>query len=152
MNAEQCGFVPVKENLRCLIVEDEFSARKLTQDYLSDVADCAVAVNGLEAVRAVKAALEENKPYHFILLDISMPEMDGQQALQQIRDLEARHGIYGLDGVRVIMTTAFGDKNNILQAFNTGCEAYLIKPIKYEALFHELMQLGFVKQKTCESV
>lgn len=38
--------------MKCLIVEDESAARKLLQIYLSDYADCLIAVNGSEAVDA----------------------------------------------------------------------------------------------------
>jgi len=54
--------------------------------------------------------------------------MDGQQALQEIRRIEERHGIRGLDMVKVIMVTAVDDSSNIMKAFRQGqCEAYLTK-------------------------
>lgn len=42
--------------MKCLIVEDDFTARKLLQVYLSDYGECFVAVNGHEAVQAVREA------------------------------------------------------------------------------------------------
>jgi len=55
--------------------------------------------------------------------------MDGQQALQEIRRIEERHGIRGLDMVKVIMVTAVDDSSNIMKAFRQGqCEAYLTNP------------------------
>ena len=50
-------------------------------------------VNGKEAVEAVRNALETVEPYNLICLDIMMPEMDGQQALREIRDMEEARGI-----------------------------------------------------------
>ncbi len=130
--------------MKCLIVEDNFTARKLLQIYLAPFADCSFAVNGREAVDAVKDALHERQPYDFICLDIMMPEMDGHQALEEIRKIESERGIRGLDCVKVIMTTALSDSGNIMGAFNTGCESYLIKPIKKEKLLEEMTKMGII--------
>ena len=131
--------------MKCLIVEDNFTARKLLQIHLSPLADCSFAVNGREAVEAVSDVITERQPYDFICLDIMMPEMDGRQALEEIRKIETQHGICGLDRVKVIMTTALSDAGNIMGAFNTGCESYLIKPIKKEKLLEEIKKLGIIQ-------
>lgn len=136
--------------MKCLIVEDDFAARRVLQVYLSDYADCFIAVNGLEAVEAVKEALEDGQPYNLICLDIMMPGMDGQEALRTIRQIEKEHGIGGLDGVKVIMTTALSDSKNIMGAFRTGCEAYLVKPIRKEKLLEEMEKLGVFAQSGTE--
>lgn len=135
--------------MKCLIVEDDFTARKLLQIYLSDYADCFIAVNGREAVEAVRQALDEAQPYDLICLDIMMPEMNGHKALEAIRRLEKEHGIGGLDGVKVIMTTALDNSKNIIGAFRKGCEAYIVKPIRKEKLFEQMEKLGlFTKSGT----
>lgn len=131
-------------NMKCLIVEDEFAARKLLQMYLSDYGDCFVAVNGREAVEAFREALEEEQPYDLICLDIMMPEMDGRQALKAIRQIESEHGIAGLDGVKVIMTTALDDSKDVMGAFRDGCEAYMVKPVGRENLLKEMEKLGLL--------
>ena len=128
--------------MKCLIVEDDFTARKLMQIYLSEFSKCFVAVNGKEAVQAVTQAFDEDEPYDLIALDIMMPEMDGIEALKAIRNLEKERGITGLDTVKVIMTTAKGQSQDIFDAFNTGCEAYLIKPIRKPDLIDEIRKLG----------
>ncbi len=128
--------------MKSLIVEDSFVARKLMQVYLSELGDCHIAVNGKEAVEAVKESLDENYPYDLICLDIMMPEMDGIEALKQIRKLEEDHGIQGLSGVKVIMTSAKDQSKDIFGAFNSGCEAYLIKPVRKDDLFNEIEKLG----------
>ena len=131
--------------MKSLIVEDDFTSRKLMQIYLSELGECDVAVNGKEAVEAVSEALNDKKPYDLICLDIMMPEMDGIEALEEIRKIEKENGIEGLCGVKVIMTTAKGRPEDILGAFKTGCEAYLVKPIKKAALNAEIEKLGFIK-------
>jgi two-component system chemotaxis response regulator CheY len=130
--------------LKILIVEDDFTCRKLLQTFLSEYGDCFVAINGHEAVEAVREALDEARPYDLVCLDIMMPEMDGHEALEAIRQTENEHGTAGLDGVKVIMTTALGDSKNVIGAFRTGCEAYIVKPVSKEKLLEEMEKLGLV--------
>jgi len=133
--------------MRTLIVEDDFLARSLLSTLLSEYGICHVAVNGQEALQAVERGLKENVPYDLICLDIIMPVMDGQQALQEIRRIEERHGIRGLDMVKVIMVTAADDSNNIMKAFRQGqCEAYLTKPLNREKLITHIRDLGLIAQ------
>ncbi len=128
--------------MKSLVVEDDFAARRLMQRWLSDCCDCDIAVNGLEAVDAFNEALKEGAPYDLICLDIMMPQMDGHQALEAIRQIENEHGIGGLDGVKVIMTTALGESKHVMGAFKEGCEAYLVKPVEKNKLYEEMEKLG----------
>ena len=54
-------------------------------------------------------------------------------------------GIGGLDGVKVIMTTALGDSKNIMGSFSEGCEAYIVKPIRKQKLIEEMAKLGLAQ-------
>lgn len=134
--------------MKCLIVEDNFTARKLLTMYLSSWADCDIAVDGNEAVVAFRQALDEKEPYDLICLDIMMPNMDGRQALKAIRKIESENGIGGLDGVKVIMTTALGDPGNVIGSFREGCEAYIVKPVKKDKLLQEIQSLGLLNPVT----
>ncbi|MBP7050239.1 MAG: response regulator [Phycisphaerae bacterium] len=130
--------------MKCLIVEDDFVSQQLLRAYLKDHADCHVAGNGREAVEAFAAALDAGDPHDLICMDIMMPAASGRDALQDIRRIEAEHGIGGLDGVKVIMTTALDDPQNILGSFREGCEAYVVKPIHKDKLFAEIEKLGLL--------
>lgn len=133
--------------MKSLVVEDDFAARKLMQRWLSQVSDCDIAVNGIEAVDAFNEALTNGDPYDLICLDIMMPQMDGHQALEAIRQIESEQGIVGLDGVKVIMTTALGDSKHVMGAFREGCEAYIVKPIEKQNLLTEMEKLGLTSIK-----
>jgi two-component system, chemotaxis family, chemotaxis protein CheY len=135
--------------MKCLIVEDDFVGRKLMQKYLSDYGECDVAVDGEEAVEAFKLAIENKLPYDLICLDIMMPNMNGHEVLSTIREIEIWHGINGLDGVKVIMTTALGDSENVMGSFREGCEAYIVKPVRKDALLAEIEKLGLSLAKSC---
>ncbi len=131
--------------MRSLIVEDDSTARKLLQIYLADYGDISVAVNGKEAVQAVEESLNSGKPYDLICLDVMMPEMDGVEALKHIRNLERDRAIAGLDGAKVIMTTSSNLPSDIFDSFNTGCEVYIVKPVRKEKLVEEMTKLGLTE-------
>jgi len=130
--------------MKVLIVEDDFISRRLLQRYLSPCGECDIAVNGAEALMAFQLARQKGVPYDLICLDIMMPELDGYQTLKAIRRQEADHGVGGLRGVKVIMTTMQDDPDSILEAFTQQCEAYLVKPIDRERLFDHLVKLGLL--------
>src|SRR6056297_3092176 len=99
-------------------------------------ARCDVVVDGGEAIEAFSMAWEENDPYQLILLDIMMPNVDGQTALKEIRAAEARMGVNGSDAVKVIMTTALEDPKNVVEAYyQGGADSYLVNPIDRAKLF-----------------
>jgi len=131
--------------MKTLIVEDDFLARSLLSTLLSEYGVCHVAVNGREALDAIERAFDENDRYDLVCLDIMMPVLDGQEALLELRKLEALRGIKGLDTTKVIMVTAIDDSKNIMKAFRQGqCEAYLTKPLDRTKLISHIKDLGLI--------
>lgn len=88
---------------RILICEEGFGSRKILARILSDVGEVDVAINGREALDAVRSARESGEPYDIITLDLMMPEMDGQEALRRIRELEERDHT---ERATILITTA----------------------------------------------
>ncbi|MCK5227391.1 MAG: response regulator [Desulfobulbaceae bacterium] len=132
--------------MNILIVEDDFVCRTLLQKLLTSYGSCHIASNGKEALTAFEQSLSKNDRYDLICLDIMMPEMDGQEALQEIRKLEDERKIGGTDIVKVIMITALTDPKNIMKAFIKGhCEAYITKPIDPDQLLAEMKKLGLIE-------
>jgi len=130
--------------MKTLIVEDDFTSRLLMQEILKDHGPAHVAINGEEAVTAVGQALATDDHYDLICLDIMMPEMDGQEALRRIRELEEAHGILSTAGAKIIMTTSLNDMKNVGDAFNSLCDAYLVKPIQKSQLLEQLRELTLI--------
>jgi two-component system chemotaxis response regulator CheY len=95
-------------------------------------------------VEAVRTALQAGAPYDLFCLDIMMPEMDGQEALQEIRRLEEKAGIAASDFAKIIMTTALADKANVIKAASRGCNYFLVKPIEKAKLQDELRKLKLI--------
>jgi two-component system chemotaxis response regulator CheY len=130
--------------MKTLIVEDDFTSRLLMQELLKTYGPAHVAVDGQEAVDAVRAAMEEGEPYELVCLDIMMPGLNGHQALKEIRAMEEARGIFSTDGVKIIMTTALDDMKNKINAFSGLCDGYLTKPIYKEQLLDEMRKFGLI--------
>ena len=133
-----------KNNMKTLIVEDDFTSRLVLQTFLSRYGECHIAVNGLEAVEAHRVALESGQPYDLVCMDIMMPEMDGREAVQRIRSLEESHGIFSTTGAKIIMTTALNDLKAVSSCYNELCDAYLVKPIALADLLQQIRSYRLV--------
>jgi len=129
--------------MRALIVEDEFLSRKVLRSFLMTLFEVDIVVNGREAVEAFKMGHDEKRPYDLILMDIMMPEVDGIEALQKIRDLETKNNYR--PRVKVIMTTALDDPRTVIRTFHDGeASAYIVKPVAKDKLYAELEKLGLL--------
>jgi len=110
-----------------LIVDDDFNTRKMLNRILHRRALVDHAVNGLEAMTAYEFSLHHHEPYDVILLDITMPEMDGVAVLKEIRNREAAMGVPAGEGVPIIMVTGRTDKRAVCAEL--GCNDYMDKPV-----------------------
>lgn len=128
--------------MKILVAEDEYIGRALLVEMLSPFGTCDTAENGREALEMVKKSFDTT-PYDLVCLDIMMPELDGQQVLQKIREIEAQR--HSDKGIKIIMTTALDDSGNIMRAFTQGaCEGYLTKPIDKIKLIEQIQELGLI--------
>jgi two-component system chemotaxis response regulator CheY len=124
--------------LRVLLAEDDFASRLLLQTFLSKYGECHVAVNGREAVEAFRFALEHGQHYDLICMDIMMPEMDGREAVRQIRALEEEHGYLSTSGAKIVMTTAVDEIKEVIRCFHELCDFYLTKPVDLSKLLGQM--------------
>lgn len=138
--------VDSRRSLRMLLVEDDFASRLLLQTFLSRYGACHIAVNGREAVDAFRAASARNERYDLICMDIMLPEMDGIDAVRQVRAIEEADGILSTRGAKIVMTTAVDRISEIARSFNELCDAYLVKPIDLTKLLNWLRAWRLVGQ------
>jgi two-component system chemotaxis response regulator CheY len=131
--------------MRVLVVEDDFISRKLLTTLLGHYGECDIAVDGQEAVKAFNMGMDEKRPYDLICMDIMMPNLDGQQALKDIRQIEQKSGVSAANEVKVIMTTALDDPKNVVESlYKGGASSYIVKPIDKKKLIDEVRKLGLL--------
>ena len=129
--------------MKFLIVDDDFDSRKLLQKILHKHGICDVAVDGEEGVEAFRTAHKEGEPYDLICLDILMPNLDGQGALREIREIEKEFGVNQGKEAKIIMITGLDDSKEVHDAFFLGdATAYIVKPIRKQILIDEIASLG----------
>ncbi|MFN8111375.1 MAG: response regulator transcription factor [Thermoleophilia bacterium] len=86
-----------------------------------DMRLAGVGCNGREALELVGASAP-----HVVLMDLSMPEMDGVEATRRLRDAHP--------DVSVVVLTSFGDRRRVLEALDAGAVGYLLKDSDPEAI------------------
>jgi len=90
------------------------------------------AHNGLEALNAYKAASQDrSKPFDYILMDISMPVMDGLESSREIRKHEQAAK---LEKATIIALTGLASAQAQEEAKGSGVDFYLAKPVKFAEL------------------
>lgn len=108
---------------KVLIVDDLAFVRMMIKDILvkHGYSVCGEAANGVEAIKKYI----ELKP-DIVLLDITMPVMNGLDALQKI--------IASDPNAKVIMCSALGQQKLIISAIQAGAKDFIVKPFKEERL------------------
>ena len=108
---------------RILVVEDNDELRSYLVSSLSSIYNVQACANGKEALIIIKEFWPE-----LVLSDIMMPEMGGDELCVAIKsDIETSH-------IPVLLLTALGDENNILDGLSIGADEYLIKPFSVKIL------------------
>ncbi len=105
---------------RVLVVDDSlFIAKQLSQYLTSEGFEIVgTATNGEEAVEKYK---EISPNIDLVTMDITMPKMDGVEALQEILDFDPK--------ARVIMISALGKQDLVKKALLLGAKNYIVKPL-----------------------
>jgi two-component system chemotaxis response regulator CheY len=114
---------------RVLIVDDAQFMRLRCARLLSEQGyEVTEAQNGREAVEIY----EKLRP-DVVLMDITMPEMDGLTALRQIKQIDP--------GARVAMLTALGQQGVVLEAVKAGARDFIVKPFEAERVLAAIQRL-----------
>ncbi|KRE83177.1 two-component system response regulator [Paenibacillus sp. Soil766] len=112
---------------RILIVDDAAFMRMMIRDILSKngYEVCGEANDGAQAIEKYK----ELKP-DLITMDITMPEMDGIQALKEIKKIEPN--------AKVIMCSAMGQQAMVIDAIQAGAKDFIVKPFQADRVIEAI--------------
>ena len=117
-----------------LVVDDSKAMRMILRKTLEELGfEVREAGNGKEAL-AVLAG--EEKPISLALLDWNMPEMDGFELLQKVRDIRE------FNSMVIIMVTAQTEVERISEALDAGANEYVMKPFTKDILVGKLELAG----------
>ncbi|MCI8785982.1 MAG: response regulator [Eubacterium sp.] len=113
-----------------LVCDDAAFMRMMIKDILTkngyNVA--GEAENGLKAIEK----FNETKP-DLVLMDITMPEMDGIQALKKIKELDP--------AANVIMCSAMGQQAMVIEAIQSGAKDFIVKPFQAERVLEAVKKV-----------
>lgn len=106
---------------RLLIIDDDISLVELLESYFTTQGfEVVTASNGKEGLRR----FYESRP-DLVILDVTMPQMDGWETLRRLRDLS---------DVPVIMLTVRSEETDVLRGFTLGADDYVTKPFSFAEL------------------
>lgn len=120
-----------KQDIKILLVDDEPDILEILKYNLTSQGyQVFTARNGAEGVATAK----KKKP-HLIILDVMMPEMDGIEACETIRNTK------GLEKVIITFLTARGEDYSQVAGFEAGADDYITKPIKPKVFLSKVKAL-----------
>ena len=127
------------DHLRALVADDSQTNRLVISEMLIE---CGVEItmveNGREAVDTWLENIQQGRAFDIVLMDISMPVMDGVSALTLIREHE---DTLGKDPVPVIAVTANAMPHQVADYLIAGFDTHLAKPFKQAELLHAIVTL-----------
>ena len=121
----------MNQKSRILVVDDDPGGRRLTRATLTRAGfDVVEAKDGLQALDVMREDFPD-----LVLMDVSMPVMDGFTACTELRQLP------GGGRVPVVMMTGLDDVESIERAFAVGANDFITKPINWPILAHRVQYM-----------
>jgi CheY-like chemotaxis protein len=129
------------KSLHFLIVDDSSMVRKLSSQLVRSFSHTlAEAIDGLDAIAAVKRSIEENRPYDIILMDNQMPKMMGVEATRIIReDLNYSGLIFGVTGNAL--------DEDIKMFLRNGADDVLLKPLTKDKFNENILRFERIDRR-----
>ena len=121
------------KNLKVLIVDDISIMRKTLKDIM--VEHCGIdSVNLVEACDGADAVFmyEQTRP-DVVFLDITMPDMNGKEVIEKLKEIDPEPVI--------IMCSGSGDKMGVIECIRAGAKDYVRKPVTRERVLDALTKI-----------
>ena len=126
---------------RVLLVEDEDVARKTLGFYLNTIFDeVIVAADGQEGIEILEKNFNENKSFDLVLTDLSMPNKNGIEMIDEILKL--------IPDQRFIIVSAHKNEEDLLKLINLRVLGYFVKPLNIDNMMEMLQK---AKKEVLES-
>ena len=110
-------------DLYVLVVDDNINSAKYTKSVLDKVGIQAdMCFSGPDALRMIDLQYGKHQPYHLVLMDCNMPDMDGLEATERIK---AKYG----SSITVVILTAYNWDYIAEDAKRVGVDSFLVKPL-----------------------
>lgn len=123
------------QNLKILVIDDNKTHREILYQYITSWGmKCSRAVSGSDGLAKMNQAIAKREPFDIAIIDLAMPRMDGITIAQII------HGDKALDKTKLILLTAFDQRNLGMEAIEAGFSAYLTKPVKQSLLYDAIVE------------
>lgn len=115
---------------KILIVDDAAFMRMMIKDILTKngYEVVAEAANGVEAVELYKSHQPD-----LVTMDITMPEMDGIEAVKQIKSVNP--------AAKVIMCSAMGQQSMVMDAIKAGANDFIVKPFQADRVLEAVKKI-----------
>ena len=115
---------------KILIVDDAAFMRMMIKDILTKngYEVVAEAANGVEAVELYKSHQPD-----LVTMDITMPEMDGIEAVKQIKAVNP--------AAKVIMCSAMGQQSMVMDAIKAGANDFIVKPFQADRVLEAVKKI-----------
>jgi len=120
---------------KVMVVDDSRTIRTIIRRILIELGyEVCEAGNGIEALQVIEAERAEVK---LVLADWNMPEMNGFELLQRLRQDSS------LSSMKIIMVTTETEMDHMASALEAGADEYVMKPFTKEILVEKLEYVGF---------
>jgi len=118
-------------NLNSVLIVDDASFMRLNLKQILEEDEYEIvgeAENGREAVEKY-----QNLEPDIVTMDITMPEMDGLEAIKAIKDIDP--------GANIVVVSAMGQQKMVIEAIEAGAEDFIVKPFKDERVIEALKKV-----------
>jgi two-component system, sensor histidine kinase and response regulator len=121
------------DGLRVLVIDDNATNRRILQAMLSSWRMKPIAVHDADAaVASLRAAIDKDEPFHVVISDCQMPDVDGFSLAQQIKSDTT------LGSTPIVMLTSLAQAEDMARCRRIGVDACLSKPVKHSDLLDTL--------------
>lgn len=124
---------------KIILADDDKTIHLPLSYYLTEEGFEVLTVDdGRQAFSEIEHAAKTDRSFDLLITDIEMPELSGLELIDKLSD----EGIL----LPILVITGFGDKQNITQLRQRGCDHYIIKPIQEKELIESVNAILGIKQ------